>query len=240
MSRERITLGSLFDGIGGFPYAASFYGIETIWAADIDPFVVRVVQTHFPRIKHYGRISLMDGSKTEPVDIITGGPLVKILVWQARGQALRARGPVFLSNRSESSRKCEGLLASPAIWCGKMCLAFLVVGRGRILELCSKKQGVSLKKDLLFLDLRKGSGGLLEPSWEMVGVSHGVSWTHSSGESPSVAVASSLSQILEDRPHPKYFLSPKACQGILRRAERREKELPEALKAALERQSQVP
>ena len=57
------------------------------------------------------------------------------------------------------------------------------------------------------------------------------------GESPSVAVESSLSQILEDNPHPKYYLSAKACRGILRRAERRGKELPPMLKEALERQS---
>jgi hypothetical protein len=54
------------------------------------------------------------------------------------------------------------------------------------------------------------------------------------GESPSAAVESRLSQILEGNPHPKYCLSQRACQGILNRAERRGKELPEMLKAALE------
>ena len=53
------------------------------------------------------------------------------------------------------------------------------------------------------------------------------------GESPSVAVVSSLSQILEDAPHPKYYLSRTACLGILRRAEARGKELPEQLRKAL-------
>jgi hypothetical protein len=61
--------------------------------------------------------------------------------------------------------------------------------------------------------------------------------THSFGESPSVAVESRLSQILEDNPHPKYYLSAKSCLGILRRAERRGKELPEMLKQALLMQS---
>ena len=60
---------------------------------------------------------------------------------------------------------------------------------------------------------------------------------HSFGESPSVAVESLLSQILEECPHPKYSLSEKACLGILRRAERRGKELPGELREALERQS---
>jgi len=74
-----------------------------------------------------------------------------------------------------------------------------------------------------------GMGGGLGPL-------HGVYSTHSFGESPSVVVESHLSQILEDAPHPKYSLSAKACQGILRRAERRGKILPDVLKIALESQ----
>lgn len=57
------------------------------------------------------------------------------------------------------------------------------------------------------------------------------------GESPSVAVESTLSQILEDNVPEKYYLSQKACEGILRRAERRGKKLPDVLKTALEQQS---
>ena len=57
------------------------------------------------------------------------------------------------------------------------------------------------------------------------------------GECPNAAVESRLSQILEETPHPKYNLTAKACQGILRRAERRGKELPKLLKAVLIRQS---
>lgn len=60
--------------------------------------------------------------------------------------------------------------------------------------------------------------------------------THSTGESPSVAVASTLSSILEVNAPKKYYLSAKACEGILRRAERRGKELPEMLRIALEQQ----
>ena len=56
---------------------------------------------------------------------------------------------------------------------------------------------------------------------------------HSFGESPKEENASRLSQILEDSAHPKYYLSAKACQGILNRAEKRGKELPEVLKTAL-------
>lgn len=61
--------------------------------------------------------------------------------------------------------------------------------------------------------------------------------THSFGEYPKEEKGSLLSQILMESPHPKYFLSEKACQGILRRAKARNKELPQMLKEALERQS---
>jgi hypothetical protein len=57
---------------------------------------------------------------------------------------------------------------------------------------------------------------------------------HSFGESPKEDVESHLSQILEVDAPKKYYLSAKACEGILRRAERRGKVLPKMLKDALE------
>ena len=74
--------------------------------------------------------------------------------------------------------------------------------------------------------------------WEDDGAWLGECMTRNTGESPNVAVVSRLSQILEETPHPKYNLTAKACQGILRRAERRGKDLPKLLKAVLIRQSQ--
>ena len=65
--------------------------------------------------------------------------------------------------------------------------------------------------------------------------SDGQIWIHNTSEWRKGGSACSLSQILEANPHPKYSLSPKACQGILRRAEKRGKELPEMLQKALER-----
>ena len=68
-----MTLGSLFDGIAGFPLAASRYGIKTIWASEIEENLVDIVKTHFPDIKHLGDIKKVDGSRIEPVDIISFG-----------------------------------------------------------------------------------------------------------------------------------------------------------------------
>ena len=63
---------------------------------------------------------------------------------------------------------------------------------------------------------------------------------HSFGESPREENASRLSQILEDSPPQKYCLSARACEGILRRAEKRGKELPKELHEALLRQCSEP
>lgn len=78
---------------------------------------------------------------------------------------------------------------------------------------------------------------MLTTIWETDGVSHIESLMRSGGAYPSVENESSLSQILQTRVPQKYYLSPKACLGILRRASVRGKELPPVLKAALERQA---
>ena len=70
---KELTLGSLFDGVGGFPYAASFYGIRTLWASEIQPECISVTRQHFPDMEHLGDITQIDGRKIAPVDIITFG-----------------------------------------------------------------------------------------------------------------------------------------------------------------------
>ena len=68
-----VTLGSLFDGIGGFPLCAEISGIVPLWAAEIDPACVAVTKNRFPDMVHYGDVSKIDGAKIPPVDIITFG-----------------------------------------------------------------------------------------------------------------------------------------------------------------------
>ena len=68
-----LTLGSLFDGSGGFPLGGLLAGVTPVWASEIEPFPIRVTTRRLPAMKHYGDISRMDGGKIEPVDIITFG-----------------------------------------------------------------------------------------------------------------------------------------------------------------------
>lgn len=71
--QNNLTLGSLFDGSGGFPLAGLMTGIAPVWASEIEPFCIRVTTRRFPNMKHYGDISKMNGAEVEPVDIITFG-----------------------------------------------------------------------------------------------------------------------------------------------------------------------
>lgn len=70
---DNLTLGSLFDGSGGFPLGGLISGITPLWASEIEPFPIRVATKRMPQIKHYGDISAMNGGEIEPVDIITFG-----------------------------------------------------------------------------------------------------------------------------------------------------------------------
>lgn len=87
---------------------------------------------------------------------------------------------------------------------------------------------------LLFLDLRGGADGAKpEQSPETDGLWRGDSWTVNISEWPSAESVSLLSSTLEVNAPEKYYLSARACQGILTRASRRGKKLPELLQTAL-------
>ena len=89
----------------------------------------------------------------------------------------------------------------------------------------------------MFLCLRKGGGANQAAYWETDSVSPGDYTMRSFGVYPSEERGSRLSQILQAIVHQKYFLSARACAGILKRCEIRHKELPPMLKEALERQA---
>lgn len=68
-----LTLGSLFDGSGGFPLGGILSGIVPVWASEIEPFPIRVTTKRLPFMKHYGDVSALSGHTLEPVSIITFG-----------------------------------------------------------------------------------------------------------------------------------------------------------------------
>ena len=136
----------------------------------------------------------------------------------------------------------QASLFDPDSWCGRMSLERSAAEsqREQTSQPSSKKSSKSQSRMPVCLCVyptedgqNRGATTLRMVSGQLLG-----EYTmHSFGESPSEENVSRLSQILEDCPHPKYSLSARACEGILNRAERRGKELPKELKAALIAQS---
>lgn len=73
MENKNLTLGSLFDGSGGFPLGGLISGITPLWASEVEPFPIRVTTKRLPQMKHYGDVSAQNGADLPPVDIITFG-----------------------------------------------------------------------------------------------------------------------------------------------------------------------
>ena len=121
---------------------------------------------------------------------------------------------------------------------GKMFTELLARHREKISEQSSKLSGKSARETIAFLDMRKTSEGdkngrTPASSWEIIPLSLGEDLTLKVGEFPKDASVSSLSSILEDNVPDGYYLSGRACEGILRRSEERGKPLDPLLKQAL-------
>ena len=71
--KAKMKNGSLFDGSGGFPLAATMCGIEPVWASEIEPYPIAVTRSRFPNMKHLGSVTDIRGDEIEPVDVITFG-----------------------------------------------------------------------------------------------------------------------------------------------------------------------
>ena len=67
------TIGSLFDGSGGFPLAATMCGGTPKWAAEVEPYPIAVTKSRFPDMKHLGSVTDVKGCEVEPVDVLTFG-----------------------------------------------------------------------------------------------------------------------------------------------------------------------
>ena len=115
------------------------------------------------------------------------------------------------------------------LWYGKTCPEHSQATKGETSRQSSKRSSASQsRKPPILKCLKKAGtpGGATTMKWEDDGAWLGECMTRNTGESPNAAVVSRLSQILEATPQAKYSLSAKACQGILRRAERRGKAYP--------------
>lgn len=229
-----MTLGSLFDGSGGFPLAGLMHGITPLWSSEIEEFPLLVTAKRFPDVKQLGDVCKINGSEIEPVDIITfGSPCQDLSVaGKQLGIHKGERSNLFFEAVriiKEMREATNDRYPRYAVW-ENVPGAFSSNG-GKTSRQSSKPSQASVRTDYLFLDLRDGT---VPDAWSVMdGALLGGSTMLNTGESPSDVRESTLSQILELNAPEKYCLSAKACQGILNRAERRGKVLPPMLKEAL-------
>lgn len=113
-------IGSLFDGAGGFPYAATLCGLEPAWASEIEPLPVRVTKKNLPGMRHLGDVTKIDGGAVEPVDVITfGSPCQDLSIAGPRTGLAGERSGLFLEAIriiKEMRKKTNGRCPTFAIW----------------------------------------------------------------------------------------------------------------------------
>lgn len=117
---KQLTLGSLFDGIAGFPLAAVRHGIKPIWASEILPDCVDITEKHFPDMQQLGDITKIRGADITPVDIISfGSPCQNLsIAGNRKGLAGEASQLFFEAVRIIDEMRCatNGKYPKYAIW----------------------------------------------------------------------------------------------------------------------------
>jgi site-specific DNA-cytosine methylase len=115
-----LKLGSLFDGIGGFPLAAIRHGITPVWASEIEAAPISITKRHFPDMKHLGDITKINGAEIEPVDIITfGSPCQDLSVAGKQAGMKGERSGLFMEAIrviKEMREKTDGEYPTRIIW----------------------------------------------------------------------------------------------------------------------------
>lgn len=119
--KRQLTMGSLFDGSGGFPLASVLSGITPVWASEIEPFPIRVTTKRLPNMKHYGDVSAISGAEVPPVDIITfGSPCQDLSTANGNRQGLAgSRSGLFLEAIriiKEMREATNGVYPAVAVW----------------------------------------------------------------------------------------------------------------------------
>lgn len=115
-----ITLGSLFDGIGGWQLAAVKNGVKPLWSSEIDPFPASVTKAHFPGTIQLGDVTKIDGAKIAPVDIIcAGSPCQDLSIAGKRAGLEGERSNLFYQAMRivrEMRRKTNGVYPKFFVW----------------------------------------------------------------------------------------------------------------------------
>ena len=199
---------SLFSGIEAASCAWEPLGWEPVAFAEIETFPKAVLKHHYPNVPDLGDITKVDWREYRgAVDLVCGGSPCQAFSIAGLRQALDdPRGQLMF----EYLRACHEIDPEWIVW--------------------ENVPGV------LSADGGRSFLAAVAELWPDGG-RHGGCWTASSTVWPNAASVCSLSSTLETGGVARrYFLSARACAGIIRRAEKRGKALPEELRTALETQ----
>ena len=204
---------SLFSGIEAATVAWQTLGWEPVAYAEIEPFPKAVLKHHYPNVPDLGDMTKVNWKEYHhAADVVVGGsPCQAFSIAGLRKALDDPRGQLML----EYLRACAEIDPEWIVW--ENVPGVLSAERGRAFQ--------SLLEAVAEL-------------WPDGGV-HGECWTLSSSVWPNDASVCSLLEVLEPCVARKYFLSAKACRGIISRADRRGKPLPKRLRDALEKQIMI-
>ena len=175
MSKNKLTLGSLFDGSGGFPLGGLMCGIKPIWASEIEPFAIRVTTKRLPFMKHLGDINAVNGSQIDPVDIITfGSPCQDMSIAGKREGLDGSRSGLFyeaIRVIKEMRRKTNGKYPRYCLW--ENVPGALSSNKGEdfknVLEsICQIKEDVSVPKPEKWSNAGKIVGDNFSLAWRVL------------------------------------------------------------------------
>lgn len=229
---KTLTLGSLFDGIGGFPLAAQRCGIKTVWASEIESNCIDITKRHFPRVEHLGDITKIDGGKIPPVDIISFGSPCQDLSTAGKQKGLSGeRSGLFLDAIRiiyEMRRATNGRYPTFIVW-ENVSGAFNSNGGNDFRIVLEKITNTNIPMP------KSGK-------WATAGMVRGcrggasVAWRLLDSQFWGVPQRRKRIFLVGDfraERAPEILFKPKASLGILTRAERKKKELPLLLSAIL-------
>lgn len=232
-------LGSLFDGVGGWLIAATRAEVTPIWSSEVAAFPQAVTARHFPNVKQLGDITKIDGAAIEPVDIVTmGSPCQDLSIAGKRKGLAGERSGLFVTavELVHSMRKItHGRYPKYAVW-------------ENVTGAFSSNKGMDFKSVLEKIT----ETSIPVPGhhkWAKSGMVRSrictVVWRTLDAQYWGVPQRRRRIFLVADYTdgggvQKKYFLSPKACQGILRRAKQHNIKLNETLVAVLRKQANLP
>ena len=227
---ESLKLGSLFDGSGTMPLCAAMCGAQPVWASEVEPYPIAVTKTHMPGMKHLGSVTDIDGGKIEPTDVITFGSPCQDLSVAGKRAGLDG-------NRSGLFREAIRIILEMLEATNRKYPRFVIWEN--VPGALSSNGGKDFETVLNELLRLTGADQFVRQRGKWGGAAQGTElWPtdlsmRNTGEYPNDAEEFMLSQILVENPPTKYYLSVKAMDGILNRASRRGKKLPELLVTAI-------